>query len=164
MTRTSRIILVYASSIAAGIAIFLLIRRSGNTLVALGEPQARVSGPVVPSEASNIWMHVLLALGVILIAARVVGAIFRTLHQPQVMGEVVAGILLGPSFFGWLAPGLASQVLSASVAPYLAVISQVGVVLYMFLGGLQLDSNLLRQRTKSSIAISHASILVPFLL
>jgi Kef-type K+ transport system membrane component KefB len=164
MTRTSRIILVYASSIAAGIAIFLLIRRSGNTLVALGEPQARVSVPVVPSEASNIWMHVLLALVVILIAARVVGAIFRTLHQPQVMGEVVAGILLGPSFFGWLAPGLASQVLSASVAPYLAVISQVGVVLYMFLVGLELDSNLLRQRTKSSIAISHASILVPFLL
>jgi Kef-type K+ transport system membrane component KefB len=164
MTRTSRIILVYASSIAAGIAIFLLIRRSGNTLVALGEPQARVSVPVVPSEASNIWMHVLLALVVILIAARVVGAIFRTLHQPQVMGEVVAGILLGPSFFGWIAPGLASQVSSASVAPYLAVISQVGVVLYMFLVGLELDSNLLRQRTKSSIAISHASILVPFLL
>lgn len=164
MTRTSRIILVYASSIAAGIAIFLLIRRSGNTLVALGEPQARVSVPVVPSEASNIWMHALLALVVILVVARVVGAIFRTLHQPQVMGEVVAGILLGPSFFGWLAPGLASQVLSASVAPYLAVISQVGVVLYMFLVGLELDSNLLRQRTKSSIAISHASILVPFLL
>jgi Kef-type K+ transport system membrane component KefB len=164
MTRTSRIILAYASSIAAGIAIFLLIRRSGNTLVALGEPQALASAPAVPLEASNIWMHVLLALVVVLIVARVVGAIFRTLHQPQVMGEVVAGILLGPSFFGWLAPELASQVLSASVAPYLAVISQVGVVLYMFLVGLELDSSLLRQRTKSSIAISHASILVPFLL
>jgi Kef-type K+ transport system membrane component KefB len=95
--------------------------------------------------ASNIWMHVLPALVVVLVAARVVDAIFRTLHQPQVMGEVVAGILLGPSFFGWLAPGLASQVLSVSVAPYLAVISQVGVVLYMFLVGLELDTDLLGQ-------------------
>jgi Kef-type K+ transport system membrane component KefB len=163
MTQTSRIILVYASSVAAGIGIFLLIRHLGNPLVALGEPQARGSAEAVPS-ASNIWMHVLLALVVVLVAARVVGAIFRTLHQPQVMGEVVAGILLGPSFFGWLAPGLASQVLSVSVAPYLAVISQVGVVLYMFLVGLELDTDLLRQRTKSSIAISHASIIVPFLL
>jgi Kef-type K+ transport system membrane component KefB len=164
MTRTSRIILVYASTIAAAIGIFLLIRRLGRPLVALGEPQARASTQVVPSEAGNIWMHVLLALVVILIVARAVGTIFRTLHQPQVMGEVVAGILLGPSFFGLLAPGLASQVLSPSVAPYLAVISQVGVVLYMFLVGLQLDTDLLRQRTKSSIAISHASIVVPFLL
>jgi Kef-type K+ transport system membrane component KefB len=164
MTRTSRIILVYASTIAAAIGIFLLIRRLGSPLVALGEPQARASTQGVPSEAGNIWMHVLLALVVILIVARAVGAIFRTLHQPQVMGEVVAGILLGPSFFGWLAPGLASQVLSPSVAPYLAVISQVGVVLYMFLVGLELDTDLLRQRTKSSIAISHASIVVPFLL
>src|SRR6202050_2958240 len=163
MTQTSRIILVYASSVAAGIGIFLLIRHLGNPLVALGEPQARGSAEAVPS-ASNIWMHVLLAPVVVLVAARVGGAIFRTLHQPQVMGEVVAGILLGPSFFGWLAPGLASQVLSVSVAPYLAVISQVGVVLYMFLVGLELDTDLLRQRTKSSIAISHASIIVPFLL
>jgi Kef-type K+ transport system membrane component KefB len=164
MTQTSRIILVYASSIAAGIGIFLLIRHLGYPLVALGEQQAPASAQAVPSEAGNIWMHVLLALVVVLVAARVVGAIFRALHQPQVMGEVVAGILLGPSFFGWLAPGLASQVLSVSVAPYLAVISQVGIVLYMFLVGLELDTDVLRQKTKSSIAISHASMLVPFLL
>jgi Kef-type K+ transport system membrane component KefB len=164
MKQTSRIVLVYASSIAASIGIFLLIRHLGNPLVALGEPQVRASAQAVPSDASNIWMHVLLALVVVLVAARVVGAIFRTLHQPEVIGEVVAGILLGPSFFGWLAPGLASHVLSVSVGPHLAVISQVGVVLYMFLVGLELDTDLLRQRTKSSIAISHASIVVPCLL
>jgi Kef-type K+ transport system membrane component KefB len=72
--------------------------------------------------------------------------------------------LLGPSFFGWLAQGLASQVLSAGVAPHLAVISQFGVALYVFLMGLELNTDLLRQRTNSSIAIYHASFVVPFLL
>jgi Kef-type K+ transport system membrane component KefB len=80
------------------------------------------------------------------------------------MGEVVAGILLGPSFFGWAAPWFASQVLSVSVAPYLAVISQIGIILYMFLVGVELDTSLLRQRTQASIAISHASIVAPFLM
>jgi Kef-type K+ transport system membrane component KefB len=80
------------------------------------------------------------------------------------MGEVVAGILLGPSFLGWLAPGVASEVLPVNTAPYLAVIAQVGVVLYMFLVGLDLDTDLLQERTRAAIAISHASIVVPFLL
>jgi Kef-type K+ transport system membrane component KefB len=59
----------------------------------------------------------LLALVVILVVARILGAIFRKMHQPRVMGEVVAGILLGPSFLGWLAPDLAFQVLPANIAP-----------------------------------------------
>jgi Kef-type K+ transport system membrane component KefB len=164
MAQRSRIILVYAASLAAAACIFLLIRRLGSSLVGLGAPQAHAPAQATSSDTGNVWMHVVLALFVVLVVARTVGAIFRKLNQPQVMGEVVAGILLGPSFFGWLAPGLASQVLSASVAPYLAVISQLGVVLYMFLVGLELDTDLLRQRTKSSIAISHASIVVPFLL
>jgi Kef-type K+ transport system membrane component KefB len=163
MTRRSRIALVYAASLAAGIFIFLLIRRLGHSLVALGE-QAHAAVDTAPAATNSVWLHVLVALVAVLVVARALGAVFRTLHQPQVMGEVVAGILLGPSFLGWLAPGLASQVLPASIAPYLAVISQVGVVLYMFLVGLELDTNLLRQRTQSSIAISHASILAPFLL
>src|ERR1700719_1836282 len=130
MTQRSRGVLVYGASLAASICIFLLIRYLGHSLVASGEQTDHASVPAVPSETSGTWMRVLLALIVILVVARVIGAIFRMLNQPQVMGEVVAGILLGPSFFGWLAPGLASQVLSVNVAPYLAVISQVGVVLY----------------------------------
>jgi Kef-type K+ transport system membrane component KefB len=164
MPQRTRIILIYAATLAASAGIFWWIRRLGSSLVALGEPHARASAQPAPLQTGNIWMHVLLALVVILVVARLLGAIFQTLNQPQVMGEVVAGILLGPSFFGWLVPDLASQVLSPSVAPYLAVISQVGIVLYMFLVGLELDTDLLRQRTKSSIAISHASIVVPFLL
>jgi len=109
-------------------------------------------------------LHVLLALVVILVVARILGAIFRKINQPQVMGEVVAGILLGPSFLGWLAPAAASHILPVSIAPYLGLISQVGVVLYMFMVGLELDTDLLRERTQAAIAISHSSIAVPFLL
>jgi Kef-type K+ transport system membrane component KefB len=109
-------------------------------------------------------MHVLIALAVVIVLTRILGLIFRKFNQPQVMGEVIAGILLGPSFFGWLAPWATSQVFSNTVAPYLAVISQIGIVLYMFLVGVELDTSLLRQRTQASIAISHASIVVPFLM
>jgi Kef-type K+ transport system membrane component KefB len=101
---------------------------------------------------------------VIVIAARILGAIFRWLRQPQVMGEVIAGLLLGPSFLGWLAPQVSSQLLPPVIAPFLCVIAQVGIILFMFLVGLELDTGLLRQRTRASIAISHASIVVPFLL
>src|SRR5271169_6424033 len=154
MIRRSRSALIYVASLGASIGIFLLIRYFGHSHVATAAPGPQ--GPVRPttSEAPGILLHVLLALVVILVVARILGAIFRKMHQPQVMGEVVAGILLGPCF----------QVLPANIAPYLAVISQVGVVLYMFLVGLDLDITLLQKRTQASIAISHASIVAPFLL
>jgi Kef-type K+ transport system membrane component KefB len=109
-------------------------------------------------------MHVLLAIAVIVVATNLVGALFRRIGQPQVMGEVIAGILLGPSFLGWLAPQAASRLIASDVVPYLSVISEIGVVLYMFLVGVELDSELLRSRTQASILISHTSIVAPFLL
>jgi len=164
MIRRSRSALIYASSIGASIGIFFLIRHFGHSLVVTAAPGPQ--GPVRPtaSEAPGILLHVLLALVVILVAARILGAMFRRMNQPQVMGEVIAGILLGPSFLGWLAPKLAVEVLPVNITPYLALISQVGVVLYMFLVGLDLDTAILQKRTQASIAISHASIVVPFLL
>ena len=80
------------------------------------------------------------------------------------MGEIVAGMLLGPSLLGWLAPQAYGQLLPANIAPYLSLIAQIGIILFMFLVGLELDTSLLRQRTRASIAISHASIVAPFLL
>jgi Kef-type K+ transport system membrane component KefB len=164
MTRKSVITLIYTASFAASIGIFFLIRYYGNSFVALSVAEGHGSLPVVPSETAGILTRVLLAMVVVIAVARALGAVFRKLHQPQVTGEIVAGILLGPSFLGWVAPGVASQLLSTAVVPYLAVISQIGVVLYMFLVGLELDTDQLRQRTQASIAISHASIVVPFLL
>lgn len=164
MKRRVRVALIYGSSLVASIGAFLLIRNLGRSLVAAGTSDSRRSVQTGPAASGSILIHVLLALAVVIVLARVLGLTFRRFKQPQVMGEVVAGILLGPSFFGWAAPWAASQVLSVSVVPYLTVISQIGIILYMFLVGVELDTSLLRQRTQASIAISHASIVAPFLM
>jgi Kef-type K+ transport system membrane component KefB len=164
MIRRARSTFVYTASLAASIGAFFLIRFCGRSLIVTAALVRPGLARPATSEAPDILLHVLLALVVVLVVARILGAIFRKLNQPRVMGEVVAGILLGPSFLGWLAPAAASQVLPANIAPHLALISQVGVVLYMFLVGLDVDIDLLRQHTQASIAISHTSIVVPFLL
>lgn len=109
-------------------------------------------------------VKVLLALTVIMITARVVGWIFAHFNQPAVIGEVVGGILLGPSLLGHLAPEAAAFLLPPDAAPFLGVIAQIGVILYMFLIGLELDLGVLRARLSMTIVISQASIVVPFAL
>lgn len=100
----------------------------------------------------------------ILLVARLLGIVMRWLGQPLVMAEVLAGIVLGPSLLGWLWPEAMTTLFPAKSFPVLKLLSQVGLVLYMFLVGLELDPKLLRGRTRSSIAISHTSIALPFVL
>src|SRR5438034_894122 len=107
-------------------------------------------------------LQVLVALVTIIAAARGVGAIFRILRQPPVVGEIVAGILLGPSLLGKVAPGVSASLFPAAVIPLLGILAQVGVLLYMFVVGLELNTSLLREKTHATIAISQASILLPF--
>jgi Kef-type K+ transport system membrane component KefB len=106
----------------------------------------------------------LIQVSVILVVARLVGLVFRRIHQPQVMGEMVAGILLGPSFLGWIAPGLSAAIFPPESLGYLSALSQIGLVLFMFLIGLELDPRILRGRGHTVVVISHASIVAPFLL
>jgi Kef-type K+ transport system membrane component KefB len=80
------------------------------------------------------------------------------------VGEVLAGILLGPSFLGWLWPQGAAALVPPEAAPSLRVLAEIGVVLFMFLVGLELDLGLLARRTQATVAVSHASIVIPFLL
>ena len=107
-------------------------------------------------------VSVLLALAVIMVTARVVGAIFAKLNQPAVIGEVIGGILLGPSLLGRLAPDAQAFLLPGDAAPMLSVISQIGVILYMFLVGLELDLGVVGSAVSRTIVISVASIVVPF--
>jgi Kef-type K+ transport system membrane component KefB len=109
-------------------------------------------------------VKVLLALTIIIITARLMGMLFKRLDQPAVIGEVIGGILLGPSLFGRIAPETAAYLLPADAAPFLSIISQLGVILYMFLVGLELDLGVLRTRARATLAISTASIVAPFAL
>ncbi|HLL82045.1 MAG TPA: cation:proton antiporter [Longimicrobium sp.] len=106
----------------------------------------------------------LVQIGVVLVAARLVGLLFRRIHQPQVVGEMVAGILLGPSLLGWAAPEISARLFPAASLGFLNSISQVGLLIFMFLVGLELDPKLLRGKSHTAVVTSHASILAPFLL
>jgi Kef-type K+ transport system membrane component KefB len=111
-------------------------------------------------------VHVLIALAAVLILGRLLSILFRYVGQPPVIGEVVAGIILGPSFIGhiWVDPEGASFLMPPSVAPYLGVLAQLGVIVYMFLVGLELNLGALRAQARAMLIISHASIAIPFLL
>jgi Kef-type K+ transport system membrane component KefB/nucleotide-binding universal stress UspA family protein len=100
----------------------------------------------------------------IILASRLLGVVARRMGQPLVIAEVVAGIALGPSLLGWLLPHVEEAVFPKTSMPTLGLLSQVGLVLFMFLIGLELDPKLLKGRTHTSVAISHTSIIVPFAL
>ena len=109
----------------------------------------------------NVLLRVLIALTAVIVVGLILARCFAYIGQPPVIGEVVAGILLGPSLLG---PEASSLILPATIAPFLGVIAQLGVILYMFTVGLSLQGERLKHRARAAVAISHASIVVPFLL
>jgi Kef-type K+ transport system membrane component KefB len=159
-----RTLVGYALMLAGTVAVYFLIRSFGLGLSAPPPPAGSQFGALGASAHADALLHVLLALAVVIVVARALGTLFSYFQQPPVVGEIVAGILLGPSLLGRVAPALSDQLLPKSVAPFLNVLSQVGVILYMFLVGLELDPGLLRKRGHATVAISHASIITPFLL
>jgi Kef-type K+ transport system membrane component KefB len=105
-----------------------------------------------------------LQLAVILGACRAVGWLAARLGQPQVVGEMIAGVLLGPSVFGLLAPGLQASLFPADSKPVLFAVCQIGLSVFMFLVGVEFDVGLIRSRLRSAAAVSLSGILAPFLL
>jgi Kef-type K+ transport system membrane component KefB len=105
-----------------------------------------------------------MAMAAVLLLAQLVGRLFARVGQPAVIGEMFAGILLGPSLLGRVSPRTAEFLLPASITPHLRVIAQIGVVLYMFLVGLELDVSRLRERARSAVVIASSGIAVPLLL
>jgi Kef-type K+ transport system membrane component KefB len=101
---------------------------------------------------------------VVLAAARIVGHVFRKIGQPQVVGEMFAGILLGPSLFGWIAPGAYAAIFPASSLGFLNALSQFGLLLFMFLVGLDLDAGHVKDKSHATLVTSHVSICAPFVL
>jgi len=105
----------------------------------------------------------LLQMAVILTAARLMAAAVRFIGQPAVVGEMAAGILLGPSLLGRISPAIMNALFPAAGLAALSALSQVGLVLFMFLIGLEVQTDHLRKSAKSLIIASQASIVAPLL-
>ncbi len=162
MSPRGKILYGYVVMLLVAAGGYLMIRSQGESLVpANPATHASTAGGVL---VTDMLAHVLLALATITLAARACGLAFqRWLHQPPVIGEIFAGLALGPSLLGMLSPTLQHWVLPDVAAPFLGMIAKVGVVLFMFLVGLELDLRTLRRSSHQTLVISHASIVVPFL-
>lgn len=100
----------------------------------------------------------------VLLAARLFGRLAGLVGQPRVVGEMFAGILLGPSLLGTIAPELSAQLFPLESLGFLSTLSQIGLLFFMFLVGIELDLKLLRGQGHAALVTSHASIIAPFAL
>ncbi len=161
----------YLLMLAGCVGLFLLIRQVGEELVAPEVPAGAVPMAGPAGGQVDVVRHVLVTLAAVVGLGYALGRLFVYVGQPPVIGEVVAGILLGPSLLGaispeamhWLVPGPDADPKGQVVAALRAV-SQVGVILYMFLVGLELNAAKLKDQAHATVAVSHAGIVVPFTL
>lgn len=111
----------------------------------------------------NLFILVL-QITVVLAVCRVVGRLFQKIGQPKVVGEMFAGIMLGPSFLGWIAPHVSAYLFPATSLGFLNALSQIGVIVFMFLVGLGINPKELKKEGHAAVLASHVSITAPFVL
>jgi Kef-type K+ transport system membrane component KefB len=164
-------LVVYAVLILVSIAGLSVLLNVGSHLqepaaVAQAKTGAEAGGVLegLQSHLKEPLSLLLLQVIVIVIAARLMGVLFAKIKQPPVIGEMLAGILLGPSLLGMVSPATMDFLFPASSLGALKLFSQVGVVLFMFLVGMDLDLRHLRKKAHSAVMVSHASIFLPMLL
>ena len=168
----TRRLLVYVSVVGASILVVAALIQLGDswfspgTLPAAAAPAVADAGVVARllANAGHPLSRLLIQLVVIVVAARGSAMLATRLGQPPVIGEIAAGVLLGPSLLGWVAPGTSAFLFPASSMPTLQLLSQIGVLLFMFVVGLELNPAYLRDKAQVAVAVSHFSIIVPFIL
>ncbi len=106
----------------------------------------------------------LLQIIVIIGIARLLGMLMVRIGQPTVMGEIIAGIILGPSLLGFVLPEVNAFLFPIDSLGNLQLISQIGLILFMFIIGMELDLRVIRRNAQTAMIISHVSIALPFLL
>jgi Kef-type K+ transport system membrane component KefB len=154
--RGLRTLIVYSLMVVAPTTVAIAL------LAGIGDDSATVSA--TKAVASHALAQLLLAVAVVVAACKAVGWLALRLGQPAVIGEIAAGIVLGPSVLAALWPCGAAAILPNAVMPQLNVLAQLGVVLFVFLAGLELNTKLMRGRGQLALVVSHVSIAVPFLL
>jgi Kef-type K+ transport system membrane component KefB len=119
---------------------------------------------IIISNFNEALPRLILQIIVIIAATQFLGSIFKKIGQPPVIGETVAGIILGPSLLGLLFPSSFQFIFPVESLTNLRFLSQIGLILFMFIVGIELDSRLVRKQAFEAVIISHASILIPYTL
>ena len=170
--KAKRNYIIYGLMLAAFAALLLWIVHLGHAYDGLG-PGAAPSGEDSPVgllydtltiNLKHPLSLLLLQVIAILITVRIFSYLFKYLGQPGVIGEIVAGIVLGPSVLGHLSPETFAFLFDPDSLVPLNIISQIGLVLFMFVIGMELDLGVIRRKASETLVISHASIIVPFLM
>ncbi len=145
----------------------------------MGSKQEMVSNIILPTTGKTHWMEfvnsllqnighplaILLAqIVTIVLIARLFGWICKKIGQPTVIGEILAGIVLGPSLIGMYFPEFSAALFPSQSLGNLNFLSQIGLILFMFIVGMEIDINVLKNKAHDAVVISHASIIVPFSL
>ena len=166
----SRLLVYILFVTAAVLAVAGLIQLGGAWFPLQGvevvSPAERSSGALAQmrDNAHHPLPRLILQLIVILLASRVFGGFARRLGQPPVIGEIAAGVLLGPSLLGWVMPDASSFLFPSASMATLQLLSQIGVLLFMFVVGVELEPSYLRGKAQAAVAVSHFSIIIPFTL
>src|SRR6266705_2864970 len=181
MKRTARLYLLIVSIVGLGIFFILHVGSQLPSPVSrLSTEPAAVTAPYstdvsnssfFASVESNLRQNVtnplsrlFLQLFIIIGASGLVAWIFTRCGQPAVIGEMVAGILLGPSIFGLLAPAAFQFIFAASSLDALRLLSQIGICLFLFAVGMELDMSEVRHKAQTAVVVSHSSIVIPYFL
>ncbi len=176
-------ILIYVLLIGVFASLSWYVIEKGNLIVR--QPQVISNGqnatladnakPVVIDSTANVIDQflnnikyplsiLLLQVIIILFTSRIFGIIFRKLGQQTVIGEIIAGVILGPSIFGWLFPDLFAIVFPHNSFISLQFLSQIGLAFFMFVIGMELDLSKIKSKTQDAIIISQIRIIFPFFL
>lgn len=163
-----RRVLIYTVVIAVAIAAIAGVLHLGERWFGdagqLAVTQHAAATPMAATTHLQPLPLLIVQMLVIVLATQFVGAVATSLRQPAVIGEIAAGLLLGPSLVGAVWPAAYAFLFPVDSLDILRLLSQVGVILFMFTVGLDVDTAHLRQRAPTAIAVSHFSIVVPFLL
>ncbi len=159
----NKLIPAYLLLVGLPLLVLMGVLQIGSGLSAPAISNARQAAAAAVPAPMNLLVLVL-QVTVILLASRLTGMLFKKIKQPQVIGEMVAGILLGPSLLGWVAPQISQVVFPASSLGYLNALSQIGLVFFMFIVGISVNPKELKELGHAAVLTSHVSIVTPFCL
>jgi Kef-type K+ transport system membrane component KefB len=178
-------IIIYIIIVGVFFALILVILEKGSKIVRTDkiELSKNINDPTFTDKAKPVVINsdesvfrqltnnlkyplsiLLLQVIVILFTSKAFGIILRLLGQQTVIGEIIAGIFLGPSFLGWLFPDISALIFPRDSLISLQFLSQIGLTFFMFVIGMDLDISKIKNKAQDAVVISHASIIFPFFL